>query len=301
MKVAGEPEACNLLSQTLGDPAIEKNLLAYYRKNRKVAGRHYCFREPDIGRFVGKYWKALGATEALYDHLKSLKGDEAFDVELSIDENPPEIPTVECITSIEEIVLLAVELQRRNLPVTHIAPNFGVEKGTDYRCPDGLEGLEERVRKISEIATAYNLMLDCHSGDDLAKKTRQVFGRASSGRINFKLSPQLQIIFAETLFDVQRDLFQFWWDDVHAFVTEEAGRGSSFARQCLEELRSSAGPNPGARMFHSYCFVSPGKRDAGRFVNRERLYDLSSDFRTEYGRRLEKWLCEVADDLYGQG
>jgi hypothetical protein len=63
-----------------------------------------------------------------------------------------------------------------------------------------------------------------------------------------------------------------WWNDVHAFVMAEAASG---------------------------CFVSLGRRDAcGQFVNRERLYDLSPQFMAEYGSRLEKWLLEIAEDLY---
>ncbi len=266
-----------------------------------MPGAHYAFSDAEVGRLVGKYWNALAAVEALTAYLKALKGDVPFDVELSIDENPAELATAQCITSREEMIFLAIEIQRRHLPVTHIAPNFGVEKGTDYRCPDGLDGLEERVRDISGIAAEYNLMLDCHSGDDLKKKTRQVFGRASRGRINFKISPQLQILFAETLFDVQRDLFRHWWSDVHAFVRAEAAAGSAFAAQCLQELEANPDPRPECGLFHYYCFVSVGRRDGnGQFVNRERLYDVSPQLMTEYGSRLEKWLREIAEDLYGQ-
>jgi hypothetical protein len=301
MHVAHDSDARALLSATLNDPAREKDVRSYHGRPRTIAGRHYAFSEADVGRMVGKYWNALAAVEALYAHLKALKLDDPFDVELSIDENPPELATEQCITSLEEMVFLAIEIQRRHLPVTHIAPNFGVEKGTDYRCADGLEGLEKRVRSLSRIAAEYNLMLDCHSGDDLKKATRRVFGRASGGRINFKISPQLQILFAETLYDVQRDLFQHWWSDVHAFVRAEAAAGSSFAAQCLKELETNPDPRPGAGLFHYYCFVSVGRRDSrGLFVNRERLYDLSPQFLAEYGSRLENWLREIAEDLYGQ-
>lgn len=301
MYAAGDSDARALLAATLNDPAREKDVRSYHGRPRTIAGRHYAFSEADVGRMVGKYWNALAAVEELCAHLKALKLDVPFDVELSIDENPAELGTAQCITSLEEMIFLAVEIQRRHLPVTHIAPNFGVEKGTDYRCPDGLEGLEKRVRSLSRIAAEYNLMLDCHSGDDLKKGTRQVFGRASGGRINFKISPQLQILFAETLYDVQRDLFRDWWSDVHAFVSAEAAAGSSFAAQCLKELETNPDPRPGAGLFHYYCFVSVGRRDGGgSFVNRERLYDLSPQFLAEYGSRLENWLVEIAEDIYGQ-
>jgi hypothetical protein len=300
MKIEGESETRALLEATLLGSARVKDILSYHGRPRTAGGRSFSFTEATIGRLVGKYWNALAAVEALRSHVKALKGDVPFDLELSIDENPPDLATSECITSVEEIVFLAVELERRHLAVTHIAPNFGVEKGTDYRCPDGLEGLEARVRAISRIAAEHNLALDCHSGDDLHRKTRQVFGRATGGRINFKLSPQLQILFAETLFDVQRGLFQHWWDDVQAFVNEEATKGSQFAVKCLKELGADPSPHPSRSLFHYYCFASVGRRDdRGRFTNRESLYDLTPQFLAEYGERLEKWLLEIAEDLYG--
>jgi hypothetical protein len=300
MKAAGDAEARALLSATLRDAALERDILLYHRRARSVAGVSWEFGEGDIGRFVAKYWNALEAVESLHAHLDTMKDGESFDLELSIDENPPEISTAECITSPGELVFLAVEIERRGLPVTHIAPNFGVEKGTDYRCPDGLEGLERRVRTISRIAAERNLMLDCHSGDDLAKATRQVFGRATGGRLNFKVSPQLQILFAETLYDVQPDLFRFWWDDVRRLVEGEASRGSAFAVKCLKELDADPAPHPSKALFHSYCFASVGRREAGRFATRERLYDLTPALLAEYGGRLERWLVEIAEDLYGR-
>lgn len=299
MKAASDADARALLSATLRDAALERDILLYHRRARRAAGADWTFGEADVGRFVAKYWNALGAVESLYARLKSMKAGEAFDVELSIDENPPEIPTAECITSPGELVFLAVELERRGLPVTHVAPNFGVEKGTDYRCPDGLDGLERRVRTISRIAAERGLMLDCHSGDDLGRATRQVFGRATGGRLNFKVSPQLQILFAETLFDVQPDLFGFWWDDVRRFVEGEAVKGSAFAVKCLKDLDADPAPRPGRDLFHYYCFASVGRRDAGGFAIRERLYDLTPGLLAEYGARLGRWLVEIAGDLYG--
>lgn len=301
MEVASSSTVNGYLDESIPVTGFRKDVLSYHSRQRRVAGRSFRLNEQEVGRFVGKYWQALAATEELYRYLKGLKGNEPFDVELSIDENPPEVATCACTSLPEEILFLAVELQRRHLPLTHIAPNFGIEKGSDYRCPDGRQGLEQRIALISEIAAEYNLMLDCHSGDDLSKATRRSIGHASEGRINFKISPQQQIILAETLHDVQPDLFRFWWNDVYRFVEEEARSGSTFAQQCLREYEADPVPHPNKRLFHSYCFVSVGRRDGqGRFVNRERFYELTPGTLEEYGRRLEEWLIEIAGDIYGE-
>ncbi len=299
LKTKSAAKAKSFLDEVLKGDALKKDVLSYHGRTRTIDGATYKFSEADIGRFVGKYWKALDAMEALHAHAKGLKGDVPFDMELSIDENPAEFATCECITTPEEVVFLAVEMQRRHLPVTHLAPNFGVEKSTDYRCPDGLAGLEKRVGTISGIARAYNLMLDCHSGDDLGRKTRQVFGRATGGRINFKISPMQQMMFSQALYEIQPDLFAYWFNDVLEFVRGEAKKGSAFAKQCIKEYDADPVPHPDKKLFHYYQFVSVGRRDGkNRFVCREKLYELSPAFLKEYGRRLEAWFLEIADDVY---
>ncbi len=299
-KTQSAADAVAFLDSVLSSETLKKDVVAYHSRKRRIGGHDYAFSAADIGRFVGKYWKALDAMEALHAHLKGLKGDTPFDMELSIDENPGDFATCECISSPEEVIFLAVEMQRRHLPVTHIAPNFGVEKGTDYRCPDGLDGLEERVRIISDIAAAFNLMLDCHSGDDLGKKTRQVFGRATGGRINFKISPMLQVMFSQTLYEFQKDTFDFWFADVLEFVRGEAAAGSAFAADCIAEYEADPVPHPDKKLFHYYQFVSVGRRDENnRFVARQKLYELSPQFLTAYSERLEAWFLEIAEDVYG--
>jgi hypothetical protein len=301
MKTVSAADAVAFLGSILASETVKKDVVAYHLRKRRIGGHDYAFDETDIGRFVGKYWKALDAMEALHAHLKGLKGDTPFDMELSIDENPGDFATCECISSPEEVVFLAVEMQRRHLPITHIAPNFGVEKGTDYRCPDGLDGLEKRVRIISEIASAFNLMLDCHSGDDLGKETRQVFGRATEGRINFKLSPMLQMMFSQTLYELQKDTFAFWFADVLQFVRGEAAAGSAFAADCIAEYEADPIPHPDKKLFHYYQFVSVGRRDENnRFMSREKLYELGPKFLAVYSERLEAWLLENAEDVFGR-
>jgi hypothetical protein len=296
-----QSKALEYLTSCIPDPLERRDILLYHRRIRTLGRVRYAFSEADIGRFVGKYWKSLAALEQMYSYVRSLKGEVPFDLELSIDENPAEVATCACITRPEEVVFLAAELERRHLPVTHLAPNFGVEKSTDYRCPDGLPELEQRVRIISEIASQYNLMLDCHSGDDLKKETRRVFGRATRGRINFKISPMLQTIFSEVLFDIHRDIFLEWWKDVYEFVQGEAEKGSSFAKESIEELKADPTPHPSKKLFYYYNFVSLGRRNAeNRFILRDRLYDVSEEFKRVYGQRLEDWFLEIAEDLYGE-
>ena len=146
-------------------------------------------------------------------------------------------------------------------------------------------------------------MLDIHSGDDLSAAARQAIGRATKGRNHFKVSPSLQVIFGQVLRKVDPERFRLWWDDALAYARREAAAGSQFAERCLRDYEGSRdpGPSPSHAVFHHYCFASVGRRDQnGQFVNREKFYDLPPEFHRRYCDRIERFLCEVAADVFPQ-
>jgi hypothetical protein len=170
------------LEAKIPDPAQRRELITFHRQ-RRVGGFDYQPDDAALGRLVGKYWVALEAVAEMYQHLCDLKDGLPFDLELSIDEHPNDVPTFDCLTTEMELIFVLLEAQRRDLPLTHVAPNFGVEKGTDYRGADGLPGFEARVRSLCRIAEEFGVMADFHSGDDLSAATRQAIAcRRSSVR-----------------------------------------------------------------------------------------------------------------------
>lgn len=258
-----------------------------------------CF-SADARALVHKYSQALDVVDELSAHINRLKGDVAFDLELSIDECPGDVDAFACLTTEAELTFLALELRRRGIGITHIAPNVGIVKGQDYTGLGVLSRLENRIKGLCNVASEHGVMLDFHSGDDLRSDVRQVIGRATKGRNHFKLSPSLQIIFAEALYDLHPERFEVWWHDTLEYARREASAGSEFAAQCLRLYEDGAdrAPSPRHTVFHHYCFASVGKRDAnGRFVHRERFYDLPVGFYREYHDRIELFLCEVAQDV----
>jgi hypothetical protein len=253
-----------------------------------------------MGRLVGKYWQAMEASEALAAFIRGLKGGRPFDLELAIDERPPEVATCDCITSDEELAFVLLEARRRGLPLTHVAPNFGVEKGVDYRCPGGLPELEDRIGRQHRMSEECGVLMDFHSGDDLSQVTRRAIGRATRGRNHFKIAPEPQLLFGKTVHDLLPDLFQEWWEDSREYARREAAVGSGFAASCLcEQEAAGAPPSHLDPIFHNFGFAYVGKRDAnGQYVNRERLYGLPASFYQEYQARLELYLCGLAQDLF---
>jgi hypothetical protein len=290
--------------ETLIPDGIErKMILRFHGETRRAGGGDYSPGEERLAGLVGKYWAALDAAQALASHLAELKGSVRFDLELSIDENPPGINTCDCLTSPEELIFLLVEAQRRGLPLTHVAPNFGIEKGTDYRCPGGLGELEARAGLLYRIAEEHGVMLDCHSGDDLEKATRQAMGRAARGRIHFKVSPSLQVLFGEVLHELAPDVFRFWWEDTLDYVKREAASGSEMAETALVELAQRGGEaSAKAAVFHHFGFATVGRKDnTNKLLNRERFYGLPQSVYAAYTSRLADRLVEVAEDVFEPG
>jgi hypothetical protein len=290
------------LEVKIQDTDTRRSVLDCHQMPRRVGRRAYRLDAATIGRLVGKYWDALEAVEELSAYITGLKDGQPFDLELSIDEHPAEVATFDSLTTDEEVLFVILEMQRRRIPVSHVAPNFGVEKGVDYRCPDGLQGLAQRAQSQSRICEELGVMVDFHSGDDLSPSTRQVIKQATRGRSQFKISPSLQLLFAEVLEDFHPRLFRRWWDDAVAYARREAEAGSPFAAQCLREFESSNHPMPDVHfgVFHHYSFAFVGRRDdRGQFLYRHEFYDLSPAFYEEYQNRVAEFLCSLAEDLFG--
>ncbi|MBN2593862.1 MAG: hypothetical protein JXA81_10170 [Sedimentisphaerales bacterium] len=280
-----------------------------YAERAINAARLYTFFTLDVSSLLDyekcledKYQRALDAVEQLAGHISTIKDGVPFDLELSIDETPSGVDTFSCLTSETELEFLLRQLRRRKIPVTHIAPNFGVEKEFDYRGPDGLNGLQERIQGLCKCAGEFGILLDCHSGDDLKSQTRKVIGRAANGNIHFKISPVLQIIFAEVLNEFDHEKFRFWWDDALDYARREAQAGSDFATNCLRQYNrnSNKTPSPGHAVFHYFGFAAVGRRDdKGQYIHRQKFYELPEDFYKLYQDRLVQYLSEVANDVFG--
>jgi hypothetical protein len=274
------------------------------------AARDYTFFTLDVSDVVdyaapdplAKYCTAVEVVEELSSHIQGVKAGVPFDLELSIDECPPRMAASTCLTSEAELTFLIEELNRRGVPVTHIAPNVGIVKGQDYDTA-GLVEFEQRLRRLHAIAAGHGVMLDIHSGDDLSAAGRQAIGRATGGRVHFKVSPSLQVLFGEVLAEVDPPRFRLWWEDTLAYARREAAAGSAFAERCLCEYEGSGhpAPSPHHAVFHHYNFASVGRRDEhGQFVHRESFYNLSAEFYRQYHDRVAGFLCDVADDVFGR-
>ncbi|MFC1462500.1 tagaturonate epimerase family protein [Verrucomicrobiota bacterium] len=289
------------LVETIPDARERRDLMAWHTEPALVSDQTRMMDADAVGRFATKYAGAMTALSELLDHLQHLKEGQPFDLELSIDEHPPEVRAFDCLTSDDELLFVLREIKRRNLPVTHIAPNVGVEKGWDYRHPDGLDGLHRRIHTQHLLAEEFDCILDIHSADDLGQTTRDTLRQATGGRLHYKISPSVQLLFAEVLRDFHPDLYQRWWQDAEAYAKRSAEGGSTFAAECLAATTPADPlPSPTHPVFHHYSFAFVGRRDEkGRFLYRDEFYDLSQTFHQAYRERQSEQLCRLASEVLG--
>jgi len=95
-------------------------------------------------------------------------------------------------------------------------------------------------------------------------------------------------------------VFEFWWHDTLEYARREAQDGSALAARVVKDYEANhERPSPSLPLFRHFCFQTVGRRDErGRFLNRERFYDLSGDFHREYTRRVALFLGGLAQDLF---
>ena len=268
-------------------------------------GYRYHPTEEQTIRFVIKYWHSIDAAGQLNEYIATLRGQRGYDFEFSMDERPLDISAVDSVTPDEEVIFVLRELAAQGIRCTHVAPNFGVEKGVDYRLPDGVQALQDRSARMAAIASKFGVTLDYHSGDDLSRATRQRIAEGTGGALDYKISPILQVLYAEVLADMDPERFRWWWDTTRRITEKEANRGEATAQKYLKELAEREAkdgtkfqPRVDDHFFWNYCFIVVGARDEnGQPMHREVFYSLSSDVAEEIRKRSREYMIQLAQDV----
>jgi hypothetical protein len=118
------------------------------------------FTPERLDRAAVKYARPLAHAAAMYDAISKSCAGRPFDVEVSIDET-------ETVTSPLDHLFCGLELKRRRVPVTSLAPRFigEFEKGIDYR--GDLAAFEAQLGEhvaVAKFCGPYKISI--HSGSD---------------------------------------------------------------------------------------------------------------------------------------
>ena len=177
----------------------------------------YTFEPEEIKRLSVKFAPSLKLNEELFDAIAHAKAGAEFDFEPSLDE-------AETLTTPKELIFYMHWLRERGRPAQLVPPNLGFKKRQAYpetrdalatyaghkmwpellprvdREFNGrpLADLKARVRELADVARFFDGTLSIHSGSGKQAEVLQAIGAATRGRLNYKISGELQL----QLFDV---------------------------------------------------------------------------------------------------
>jgi hypothetical protein len=292
----------------------------------------YGFHRGEIERLAVKFGRSLKLNEELFDHIRMAKAKSAgrsFDFEPSLDE-------AETLTTAREMIFYMHWLKLRGRSAQLVPPNLGFKKRQAYPetaaalgeytryksiwpelagVEQPLEELAGRVRELAAVARHFQGTLSIHSGSGKQAAVLDLIGKATAGRVNYKISGELQL----QLFDVLseqpsgsawRALYDRMVDRANAFAAQGAfGTESALAEQYRATRGASLGDaakgRTGGNLFLVFWLGNVvGSRDAAapdgdRRFFKEKLDELPGDLVQEVRRRNTAYITWLAENLLG--
>jgi hypothetical protein len=306
-----------------------KWVLDEFSKIFDCGSRKYEFSRDEIVRLAVKFGESLKLNEELYDYI-AVKAGTPFDFEPSLDE-------AETLTTAKELIFYMQWLQARGRAAQLVPPNLGFKKRQAYpeteealakyshhkmwpelgervaqHSGHPLEELGARVAELAAVARHFDGTLSIHSGSGKQATVLQQIGTATGGRVNYKISGELQL----QLFDVLseqpagsywRSLFDRMVERCNRFAAAGAfGAESELAAQYPgSSLGNSAAGRVDGNLFLVFWLGNVvGSRDLNspdgdqRFF-KEKLDELPEPLLEEVRRRNAGYIVWLAEHLRG--
>ena len=295
-----------------------------------IAERRYEFGAGEIRRLAVKFAESLKLNEQLYDYIVEVKGSREFDFEPSIDE-------AETLTTAKELIFYMHWLAERGRRAQLVPPNLGFKKRQAY--PETLERLEPyvahkmwpellprvggefggrpleelgaRVRELAEVARHFDGTLSIHSGSGKQASVLQMIGRSTGGRVNYKISGELQLQMLDVLAERPpgsewRGLYERMVDRCVQFAEagacrEESELAAVYRNQVLAYYLGDykRGRVDGNLFLVFWLGNLVGTRDVdGRFF-KDKLDELPRGLVEEVRRRNSEYIVWLAGELRG--
>jgi hypothetical protein len=304
------------------------------------------FSRSEVLRLAVKFGRSLQLNEDLFDTIRQVKaaggGAAEFDFEPSLDE-------AESLTTPAELWFYMQWLKARGRPAQLVPPNLGFKKRQAY--PSAMEtseaggvGLREyvhhkmwpeleprvesefggrpleelfaRVRELAAVARCFDGTLSIHSGSGKQAEVLECIGEATGGRVNYKISGELQLQLFEVLSEQPagspwRELYERMVERANRFAATGAfGSESELAARYQEMGRgSSLGDASRGRADGNFFLVFwlgnvVGSRDTGspdgdRRFFAEKLAELPPALVRQARRRNSDYVVWLARRLRG--
>ena len=319
-------------------------MLAEFSRQFHIDSTTYVFSQEEILRLAVKFGRSIKLNEDLFDSIRAAKAGQGtgkeFDFEPSLDE-------AETLTTPKELLFYMHWLKAHGRPAQLVPPNLGFKKRQAY--PGKMEtttehgkGLDEyshhkmwpelvpnvvrefqsqplgelaaRVAELAAVARYFDGTLSIHSGSGKQAEVLQAIGRSTRGRVNYKISGELQL----QLFDVLseqpagspwRQLFERMANRARQFAEKGAfGAESELADHYVKMgreyyLGDAARGRVDGNLFQVFWLGNlVGSRDTQapdgdhRFF-KEKLDELREDLLVEVRRRNSRYIVWLAEHL----
>ncbi|MFB3923604.1 MAG: tagaturonate epimerase family protein [Terriglobia bacterium] len=321
-----------------------KWILSEFSQPFRIEGVSYDLKREEILRLAVKFGESLKLNEELFDEIKSVKANTGpsadFDFEPSLDE-------AETLTTAKELLFYMHWLKARGRPAQLVPPNLGFKKRQAYpsamtTTAEGGIGLEDychhkmwpelvpraarefggrpidelkaRVAELAAVARYFDGTLSIHSGSGKQAEVLDAIGKATAGRVNYKISGELQLQLLDVLSEqpagsTWRKLFERMVNRARKFAAAGAfGAESELAEQYVKKgLEFSLGDSSRGRVDGNLFLVFwvgniVGSRDVDapdgdtRFF-KEKLDELPEDLLAEVRRRNARYVVWLAEHL----
>ena len=331
---------------TLFTPGERRWILDEFTRTFRLGERDYSLGGNQAIRLAVKFGRSLKLNEELYDWIRQVKAAEemtpAFDFEPSLDE-------ADTLTTPEELIFAMHWLKVRGRPAQLVPPNLGFKKRQAYpaavaSAPETGIGLEDyvrhrmwpelmprvvrefdgkplaelgaRVRELAAVARFFNGTLSIHSGSGKQAEVLEEIGKATAGRVNYKISGELQLQLFDVLYqqptgNCWRDLYERMAARANRFAAAGAfGEESELAAKYLElgkgsYLGDSARGRVDGNLFLVFWVGNlVGSRDVDspdgdRRFFKDKIDELPASLLQETRRRNQEYIAWLASHLRG--
>jgi hypothetical protein len=304
-------------------------VMSEFSRRFDCGGNTFSFETDEIKRLSVKFVPSLKLNEDLFDSIAQARNGAAFDFEPSLDE-------ADTLTTPKELIFYMHWLRERGRPAQLVPPNLGFKKRQAYpESRDALMSyashkmwpellprvdqdfqsqpvteLKARVAELADVARFFNGTLSIHSGSGKQAEVLQSIGAATRGRVNYKISGELQL----QLFDVlseqptgspERELFDQMVEACERFAASGAfGEESALAAEYRAAGRESyLGGSDRGRVDGNLFLVfwlgnMVGSRDRDGHFFKDALDHLPRAVAAETQRRNSKYVKWLAANLF---
>jgi hypothetical protein len=319
-------------------------VLSEFSQPFRIEGAPYNLSRPEILRLAVKFGESLKLNEELFDEIRSVKAKAGlsadFDFEPSLDE-------AETLTTTKELLFYMHWLKARGRTAQLVPPNLGFKKrqaypstmATSAESGIGLEDychhkmwpelvprarrefggkpideLKARVAELAAVARHFDGTLSIHSGSGKQAEVLEAIGKATGGRVNYKISGELQLQLLDVLSEQPagsywRCVFERMVHRARKFAAAGAfGAESELAELYVKKglefyLGDSARGRVDGNLFQVFWLGNiVGSRDVDapdgdkRFF-KEKLDELPEDLLAEVRRRNARYIVWLAEHL----